>query len=70
LCADFGKRNPLHKINQNMSAKDLVNFFGKSNEAVHRVAVVDDNQNLIGVLTQSMLLRCINDDLSRLPQIK
>jgi CBS domain-containing protein len=67
--SNFGKRNPLHKVNQNMSAKDLVNFFGKSNEAVHRVAVVDDNHNLIGVLTQSMLLRCISDDLSRLPQI-
>jgi CBS-domain-containing membrane protein len=66
--SNFGKRNPLHKINQNMSVKDLVNFFGKFNEAVHRVAVVDDNHNLIGVLTQSMLLRCVNEDLGRFPE--
>merc|ERR1739845_54170 len=53
--SDYCKRNPLHKVNQNMNAKDLINFFGKSNEYIHRVAVVDDNHNLIGVLTQSML---------------
>ncbi|ELR13874.1 CBS domain containing protein [Acanthamoeba castellanii str. Neff] len=67
--SDYCKRNPLHKVNQNMSTKDLINFFGKSNEYIHRVAVVDDNHNLIGVLTQSMLLRCIHGDLSQMREI-
>jgi hypothetical protein len=31
---------------------------------------VDDNHNLIGVLTQSMLLRCIHGDLSQMREIK
>jgi CBS domain-containing protein len=34
--SDYCKRNPLHKVNQNMSAKDLIHFFGKSNEYIHR----------------------------------
>jgi CBS domain-containing protein len=67
--SDYCKRNPLHKVNQGMPAKDLINFFGKTNENIHRVAVVDDNHNLIGVLTQSMLLRCISDDLSKMREI-
>jgi CBS-domain-containing membrane protein len=67
--SDYCKRNPLHKVNQNMSAKDLIHFFGKSNEYIHRVAVVDDNHNLIGVLTQSMLLRCIHGNLSQMREI-
>merc|ERR1711879_531212 len=39
--SDYCKRNPLHKVNQNM----------------------------IGVLTQSMLLRCIHGDLSQMREI-
>jgi CBS domain-containing protein len=67
--SDFCKRNPLHKVNQNMSVKDLIRFFGKTNEYIHRVAVVDDNHNLVGVLTQSMLLRCIQNDLAQLKEV-
>lgn len=67
--SDYCKRNPLHKVNHNMNVKDLINFFGKSNEYIHRVAVVDDNHNLIGVLTQSLLLRSIHDDLVSMSEI-
>jgi len=68
--SDLGKRNPLHKVSQNMTVKDLIQFFGKSNESVHRVAVVDDNHNLIGVLTQSMLICSINNYLGDRPEIR
>jgi CBS domain-containing protein len=67
--SDFCKRNPLHKVNQGMNVKDLIRFFGKTNEYIHRVAVVDDNHNLVGVLTQSMLLRCIHNDLAQLKEV-
>ncbi len=41
-----------------------------ANNSTTSVAVVDDNHNLIGVLTQSMLLRCIHSDLSQMREIK
>jgi CBS domain containing-hemolysin-like protein len=36
--SDFCKRNPLHKVNQSMNVKDLIHFFGKTNEYIHRCA--------------------------------
>lgn len=68
--SDFCKRNPLHKVNQNIPLKDLIAFFGKPHESVHRVAVVDDNHNLIGVITQSMLIRTIAKDLADAAQLR
>jgi len=67
---DFCKRNPLHKVNQNIPLKDLIAFFGKPHESIRRVAVVDDNHNLIGVMTQSMLIRTIAKDLADAPQLR
>jgi CBS-domain-containing membrane protein len=67
--SDYCQRNPLHKVNHSMTVKDIIHFFGKSSEYLHRVAVVDDNHHLIGVLTQSMLLRTCLDDLARMNEI-
>lgn len=47
-----------------MSVKDIIHLFGKTHEGLHRIAIVDDNHNLVGVLTQTMLLRCIQNDIS------
>lgn len=66
---DFSQRNPPHKVLDDIALKDLLQLFGKG-ENIHRVAVVDKLHNLIGVITQTMLLRALEKDPTVLPKLK
>jgi len=59
-------REPLRKVNQSVRVQELIRLFGSTSECVHRVAVMDDNDSLMGVITQSLLLRAIQNDLGRM----
>jgi CBS domain-containing protein len=58
---DYSKRNPYYWIQDTKPIRDAVHLFATT--GVHRVAVVDAGDNLLGVLTQSQLVRELEKSL-------
>jgi predicted transcriptional regulator len=65
---DLSKRNPLIPIRDNQVFSEAIAAFVANR--VHRLGVFDQNNNIKGVLTQSMVLRDLEPSLSEDPRIQ
>jgi len=63
---DLSERNPLLYLKEDVTVRQVITSFWAS---AHRLAVVDRQYNLIGLLTQSQLIRFLDKHLDELPDL-
>jgi len=63
---DLSERNPLLYLKEDVTVRQVLTSFWAS---AHRLAVVDDQYNLVGLLTQSQLIRFLDQHINELPDL-
>uniref|UniRef100_A0A1D1XKE2 Protein SDS23 n=1 Tax=Anthurium amnicola TaxID=1678845 RepID=A0A1D1XKE2_9ARAE len=67
LASDLSNRNPFYSVLPETSLLQVVESFGSG---THRVAVVDGDGNMKGILTQSKVVNYLYDNVTKFPQIE